>query len=123
MTITKTSQYFDTKDKETLLAQMITCVERFHCLKMVIKRESSGTNMFWPEYELKFHNEPAFCFAKRTTARPIATYLISLSANEFDESKSSYIGKIKTNIIGNILYVFGPGLNPKNAEVKGVNPR
>lgn len=49
---------------------------------MQLYRNNSGFNTFWPEFYLRFPSDDesknVIC-AKRTTARPISTFIISMS--------------------------------------------
>jgi hypothetical protein len=84
---------------------------------MVLARDNSGFNTFWPEFYLKFpKDQHSVISAKRTTARPISTFILSMSDKDFEETSDNYLGKIKSNALGDILYVYGPGYNPTNAK-------
>ena len=48
---------------------------------------------------------------------------MSCSKSDFEENSPHYIGKMKSNVIGDRLDIFGPGLNPSNAKDKNVVPR
>lgn len=61
--------------------------------------------------------------AKRTSNALSTTYIISISPRDFYENSGYYLGKIKSNLKGNIFNVYGPGLNPKNAHSKHAIPR
>ena len=92
-------------------------VKRLHTLKMVLARDNTGFKTFWPEFYMKFPNDNQIIIsAKRTTARPIATYILSLSSTDFEENTPNYLGKIKSSALGDILYVFGPGYSPSKAK-------
>lgn len=61
--------------------------------------------------------------AKRTSNALSYTYIISTSSSDFSENSGYYLGKVKSNQKGNVFNVYGPGLNPKNAQAKHVVPR
>ena len=91
---------------------------------MTLIRDNSFMKSFWPEFRICFGEEgEGIAFAKRTTARPIATFILSLKDGDFEEDSPNYLGKMKSNALGDVLNVFGPGLNPSNAKEKGVEPR
>jgi hypothetical protein len=55
-------------------------VKPLHTLKMVLSRDNSGFNTFWPEFHMKFPQDgQSVISAKRTTARPISTFIVSMS--------------------------------------------
>jgi hypothetical protein len=84
---------------------------------MELRRDNSGFNTFWPEFKLAFKGEEmGILHAKRTTARPISTFIISLSKTDFEESSDNFMGKMKSNVMGDVLNIFGAGLSPKNAK-------
>ncbi len=60
-------------------------VKPLHTLKMIISRDNSGFNTFWPEFYLKFNqqDEPVLISAKRTTARPISTFILSIDGKDY----------------------------------------
>lgn len=61
--------------------------------------------------------------AKKTSSKPMSTFIMSSSKDSFEESSSSYLGKMKSNVIGDMLNIYGPGLNPSNAKEKKEVPR
>jgi hypothetical protein len=119
------SQYFNVQNKQQLQKQIFDIVKPLHTLKMHLCRNNSGFNTFWPEFHLKFcqHEEPSIINAKRKTARPISTYILSTSETDYEENSPSYLGKIKSSALGDILYIFGPGYSPSNAKEKKLEQR
>jgi tubby and related proteins len=90
---------------------------------MEIIRDKGGFN-FWPEFHLYFSEDSHYLMsAKKTSSRPTSTFIISRSRTNFEEEGPQYLGKMKSNVLGDVLNVFGPGLNPSNAKEKGVAPR
>ena len=61
--------------------------------------------------------------AKKTSSKPSSTFIISASVSSFEENKDHYLGKIKSNLGGDIYNVFGPGFNPQDAASKAIFPR
>ena len=61
--------------------------------------------------------------AKLSSNNATTTFLASLYPSHFTENGVGYLGKIKTNFIGNIVNIYGPGFNPTDAKNKQVSPR
>jgi hypothetical protein len=57
-----------------------------------------------------------FLFAKKTSSRPYSTFIISSAEGMFEENSNFYQGKVKSTGMGDVLNVFGKGLNPSNAK-------
>jgi hypothetical protein len=51
------------------------------------------------------------------------TFLASVDPISFSENNESYVGKIKSNFIGNTINIFGPGYNPSDVKKKMKKPR
>lgn len=60
---------------------------------------------------------------KRISVNPYSTYIISTSPNDFDLRSSSYIGKVKTSLLGTVVNIYGPGLSPSAAARQHEIPR
>lgn len=87
-------------------------------------RDKDGFNTFWPEFNLYFCSNSHFVMsAKKTSSKPTSTFIISISKTDYEENSNYYLGKMKSNILGDILNVYGPGLNPSNAKDKSQIPR
>lgn len=54
--------------------------------------------------------------AKKTSSKPASTFIISRAITDFSETGPSYLGKVKSNVLGDTYNIYGPGLNPSNAE-------
>ena len=54
--------------------------------------------------------------AKKTSSKPSSTFIMSINKSNFDENSPYYLGKMKSNVLGDVLNIFGPGLNPSNAR-------
>lgn len=61
--------------------------------------------------------------AKKTSTKPTSTFIITCRKGDFDEKSAYYLGKMKSNVLGDVLNVFGPGLNPSNAKEQNQIPR
>jgi tubby-related protein 1 len=84
---------------------------------MEIIRDKDGFNTFWPEFHLHFVEDSHYVMsAKKTGSRPTSTFIISKNRTNFEEEGPQYLGKIKSNVLGDVLNIFGPGLNPANAK-------
>jgi len=82
-------------------------------------RDKEGFNTFWPEFHLYFcANSHYVMSAKKTSSKPSSTFIISIFKSNFEENSQFYLGKMKSNILGDVLNVFGPGLSPSNAKDK-----
>jgi hypothetical protein len=93
-------------------------------LSMEIIRDKSGLNTFWPEFHLQFVKDQHHVIsAKKTSSKFGSTFIISLSKQNFEEDSQYYLGKIKSDAIGEVFNIYGPGVNPKSAKVKRVAPR
>ena len=53
--------------------------------------------------------------AKKTSSKPYSTYIISSNPSVYDEDSKFYLGKIKSNLLGNKINIFDKGMNPTNA--------
>lgn len=60
---------------------------------------------------------------KKTASKPTSTFIITCRKDNFEENNSTYLGKMKSNIMGDVLNVFGPGYNPANAKERKEKPR
>lgn len=84
---------------------------------MEVTRENSGFNTFWPEFELRFTSDKIGVLkAKKTSSRPISTFLISIHGHSIEENTPNYMGKVKSVGIGESFNIFGPGFNPSKAK-------
>jgi hypothetical protein len=54
--------------------------------------------------------------AKMISSKPRSTFIISSDKYDFDENSKNYLGKIKSNLLGNILNIFGKGRSPSHAK-------
>lgn len=61
--------------------------------------------------------------AKKTSSKPASTFVMSCNKGNFEENSPYYIGKMKSNVLGDVLNIFGPGYNPTNARDKNQVPR
>jgi hypothetical protein len=61
--------------------------------------------------------------AKKTSSKPSSTFILSASKCSYEEDTSVYIGKMRSNLLGDVLNIYGPGLNPENAKNANVTPR
>lgn len=61
--------------------------------------------------------------AKKTSSKPSSTFIISIAKSNFEENSEFYLGKMKSNVLGDMLNIYGPGLNPSNAKDKNQIPR
>lgn len=61
--------------------------------------------------------------AKKTSSKPSSTFMITIAKSNFQENSEYYLGKMKSNLLGDILNIYGPGLNPSNAKDKHQIPR
>lgn len=61
--------------------------------------------------------------AKKTASKPSSTFILSTHKQDFEESSPYYLGKIKSNLLGDTLNIYGAGLNPSNSKDKGEPPR
>ncbi len=61
--------------------------------------------------------------AKKTSSKPTSTFIISTNRYNFEENSEYYVGKMKSNLLGDIMNIFGPGLSPSNAKDGKVVPR
>ena len=92
-------------------------------VQMDLTRDNSGfSNTFWPEFHLMV-GERYIMSAKKTNSRPTSTFIISSKPEIFEEDSPAYLGKMKSNVMGETLNVFGRGLNPSEAQKKGATPR
>lgn len=88
-------------------------------LKMEIIRDKGGFNTFWPEFHLHFSDDSRYVMsAKKTSSRPTSTFVISLGRSDFEEHSPSYLGKMKSNVLGDVMNVFGPGVEAGEARQK-----
>lgn len=93
-------------------------------LRMELIRDKSGLNTFWPEFHVHFaQNSHYLMSAKKTASKPSSTFILSNSKEDFEEDSEHYLGKMKSNVLGDVLNIFGPGLNPSNAKEKNKIPR
>ncbi len=93
-------------------------------LRMELIRDKSGFNTIWPEFHLYFtQNSHYLISAKKTSSKPTSTFIISSKAGDYEEASPHYMGKMKSNVLGDILNIFGPGLNPSNAKDVNQVPR
>lgn len=84
---------------------------------MEIIRDKDGFNTFWPEFHLHFAEDSHYVMsAKKTASRPTSTFILSRNRTNFEEQGPQYLGKMKSNVLGDVLNIFGPGLNPTNAK-------
>ena len=58
-----------------------------------------------------------------TSNNATSTYTISSDPKVFDKKTESYVGKIKTNILGTIINIFGPGSSSSQYKKHKENPR
>jgi hypothetical protein len=91
---------------------------------MEIIRDNDGFNTFWPEFHLHFSEDSQYVMsAKKTSSRPTSTFIITRTRNNFEEQGSQYLGKMKSNVLGDVFNIFGPGPSPSNAKEKNIPPR
>ena len=92
-------------------------------LQMVLLRNKEGFNSFWPEFYLQFAKKnKTFLAAKKVSSKPASTFIISSNIN-FTENSSFYLGKLKANIFGDVINLFGVGFNPSDAKDRNCIPR
>lgn len=93
-------------------------------LQMVLHRNKDGFNSFWPEFSLKFEGESApLLAAKKVSCKPSATFVLSSKPASFAENSSGYVGKLKSNLFGDVINLFGVGLSPGEAKERNCIPR
>lgn len=61
--------------------------------------------------------------AKRTSSKPTSTFIISASRTNFQEDSEFYLGKMKSNLLGNVMNIFSPGLSMADAKQRNETPR
>ena len=104
--------------------QLVEPVRQSCMLRLELITDKSGLNTFWPEFHIHFQQNSHYVMsAKKTGSKPYSTFVMSVSKVNFEETSESYIGKMKSNVLGDQLNIFGPGLNPSNAREKNQVPR
>lgn len=89
----------------------------------MLERNKDGFNSFWPEFYLRFPKQnKTYIAAKKVSSKPASTFIISSVVN-FTENSSFYLGKLKANIFGDVINLFGVGLNPSDAKDRNCIPR
>jgi hypothetical protein len=92
--------------------------------QMVLHRDKGGFNSFWPEFHLRFAGENATLLAaKWVSSKPVSTFVLSSNRNNFAENSAYYLGKLKGSLFGDVLNLFGEGLNPGDAKSSNCIPR
>lgn len=61
--------------------------------------------------------------AKMTSNNASNTFIVAQGKKDFKQNGPLYLGKIKTNVVGNIVNIFGPGYSPKDYNLKDVDIR
>ena len=69
------------------------------------------------------HNNQHYISAKQTSNNATSTFIVSFDKKDFTENGPNYIGKVKSNFIGNVVNIFGPGYNASDVKKKKKNPR
>lgn len=111
------SEYFNFANEEVFTKQLYLDIREKTTLRMEIIRDKGGFNTFWPEFHLHFSEDSRHVMsAKKTSSRPTSTFVISKSKDDFSEEGPFYLGKMKSNVLGDVLNIFGHGLNPSNAK-------
>ena len=87
-----------------------------------MKRNQRGFNKLWNQLDLYYNLNEKYCFsAKLTGYNKEITFTICENKCSFAENAVDYLGKVKTNFMGNIVNIYGPGYNPSGFK-KGKLP-
>lgn len=81
-------------------------------------------NKIYPVFHMYYsHSDEYYISAKQTSNNATATFIISFDQKDFTENGDNYIGKVKSNFIGNTINIYGPGYNPSDVKNKQKTPR
>jgi len=89
-------------------------------LKCVISRHKSGFFGKYPLFELRMdddmeHKGLFLMAAKRQTGNKTSNYHISMDQHNFDDHSKCYLGKVRSNFLGNEYVIYDDGVAPKKA--------
>lgn len=89
-------------------------------LKTVISRHKSGWFGKYPLFELRLDDEMEhggmfLMCAKRQTGNKTSNYHLSMDRQTFDDHSKSYLGKVRSNFLGNEYVIYDDGVAPKKA--------
>jgi len=89
-------------------------------LKTVISRHKSGWFGKYPLFELRMDDEMEhkglfLMCAKRQTGNKTSNYHLSMDRNNFEDHAKSYLGKVRSNFLGNEYVIYDDGVAPKKA--------
>jgi hypothetical protein len=86
-------------------------------MHLVIVRNSSGLNNFWPEFNVCFHEgEHKLLHAKKMMGSTTSNYYITSQPGIESISHPSFIAKMRANFSGSVYHVFDNGVNPEKAN-------
>ena len=84
-------------------------------LKLTVKRDKSGLNHFWPQYDVLYSEDCKHLLSfKKKYGNTTANYSISLDKNDFDKGPS-ILGKARSNFTGSVFNIFDKGANPSKS--------
>ncbi|XP_045480442.1 protein king tubby [Harmonia axyridis] len=97
--------------------------------KCRITRDRKGMDRgFFPTYFLhleKDHGKKVFLLAARKRKKSATSnYLISTDPTDLSRNAESYVGKLRSNLLGTQFTIFDNGVSPRKANIKeGILPR
>ena len=91
------------------------------CVTYIMRRDKQWLNKIWPLFNLHTKSDNQYVFsAKLTGNNKETTFTICESTDQFVQNSPKYLGKVKTNFIGNIINIYGPGYNPSDYKNKNL---
>jgi hypothetical protein len=91
-------------------------VEPGKVLSLVISRNSSGLNSFWPEFQVMYENGENLLYSKKMMGSTTSNYYITAEPGIESISHPSFIAKLRSNFSGSLYHVFDNGVNPEKAN-------
>ncbi|CAG9321252.1 unnamed protein product [Blepharisma stoltei] len=93
-------------------------------LQCSIKRVNTGIARFYPKYYLYFTEGWKFLLAaKKRAGNRTANYMLTIDENNFSVKSNAYLGKLRSNFIGNEFVLYDTGKNPKSKGATSANVR
>ena len=86
-----------------------------HLVQCYILRNKKGiANRLYPVYDVYLQENGQFMMSgKKKSQNKTSNYIISNTANSYDKSGTSYIGKVRSNFVGTEFVSYDHGINPK----------
>jgi tubby-related protein 1 len=99
-------------DIENLREMLVSAIPRGKILHCTIRRDKSGLNHFYPQYDVYISQGFKYMMScKKRAGSTSSNYAFSTNKTEVPTSGDQYLGKLRSNFMGSLFNLYDTGLS------------